>query len=54
VELLMGGQFGMMVCLKSPHISAVPLKEAVGAQRLVDPDGEMVQTARTIGISFGD
>jgi 6-phosphofructokinase 1 len=32
----------------------VHLKDAVNRIRSVDPDGELIQTARTLGICFGD
>jgi hypothetical protein len=32
----------------------VPIEEAVEKPRLVDPEGEVVATARAVGISFGD
>ena len=54
VNLLMEGKFGEMVCLRTPNIESVPLAEAVGEQRLVPIDGDMVRAARQIGLSFGD
>ncbi|NPV27775.1 MAG: 6-phosphofructokinase [Firmicutes bacterium] len=54
VKLIMEGQFGKMVALRSPQITAVPLAEAVSNLKRVPPDGELVSTARAIGISFGD
>jgi hypothetical protein len=32
----------------------VPLEDAVGQTKLVDPEGELVATARALGVSFGD
>lgn len=54
VNLVMSGNFGEMVCLRTPNIQSVPLADAVGEIRLVPTDGDMVRTARQIGISFGD
>lgn len=54
VNLVMAGEFGKMVCLRTPNIESVPLAEAVGEQRLVPPDSDLVCTARQVGISFGD
>lgn len=31
-----------------------PIREAISNLKYVDPDGEMVRTAQSIGISFGD
>lgn len=54
VNLVMAGKFGEMVCLRTPDIKSVSLAEAVGEIRLVPKDGDMVCTAKQIGISFGD
>ncbi len=54
VNLVMAGKFGEMVCLRTPNIESVKLAEAVGEIRHVPVDGDMVRTARQIGISFGD
>jgi ATP-dependent phosphofructokinase / diphosphate-dependent phosphofructokinase len=54
VELIARGKFGQMVCLRAGEIESVPIDEAVGETRLVDPRGSMVRTARAVGITFGD
>lgn len=54
VHLAEQGKFGCMVSLDPPDIRAVPLDEAVRELKLVPVDGEVVQTARRIGVSFGD
>ena len=54
VDLIAKGEFGRMVCLRGGTIHSVPIAEAVGAMKCVDPNGEMVRTARSIGICFGD
>jgi ATP-dependent phosphofructokinase / diphosphate-dependent phosphofructokinase len=54
VELVARGEFGRMVCLRAGEIESVPLEDAVGEVRLVDPKGSMVRTARAVGITFGD
>ena len=54
VELVRDGCFGCMVALRPPEVLAVPLREAVAQLRLVPTDGDLVRTARSIGISFGD
>jgi len=54
VDLIAAGEFGKMVCLKGEHIQAVAIADAVGLMKAVDPDGELVRTARAIGICFGD
>lgn len=54
VELISRGEFGRMVCLRAGEIESVTFDEAVGENRLVDPKGSMVRTARAVGITFGD
>lgn len=54
VELVARGEFGRMVSLRSGEIQSVPLEDAVGECRLVDPNGSMVRAARAVGITFGD
>jgi 6-phosphofructokinase 1 len=53
-DLIARGEFGKMVCLRCGKVSAVPLEEAIGVYKTVDPAGDYVRTARGIGISFGD
>ncbi|HEX9704142.1 MAG TPA: ATP-dependent 6-phosphofructokinase [Gemmatimonadales bacterium] len=48
------GKFGSMVALIRPGIGAVPLTDVIGRTRRVDVEGDTVQTARDLGISFGD
>jgi len=54
VHLLARGEFGKMVALRGTKIVSVPLDEAASKQKLVDPKGQMVRTARSLGIRFGD
>ncbi len=54
IQLIAEGKYGHMVALHPPNTVAVKLSEAVGRLRSVPPNGEMVQTARALGISFGD
>ena len=54
VELLQRRRFGMMTALHSPDIVAVPLDLVVGQTRNVPVDGDVVRTARNVGICFGD
>ena len=54
VELIARGEFNRMVCLRAGEIESVPIADAVGETRLVDPLGSMVRTARAVGITFGD
>ncbi len=54
VRLVHHNSFGQMICFHPPHITSVPIKDAVSRLRTVDPTSEAVQTARALGISFGD
>ena len=64
VELLMAGKSGVMVQLKGRKVTYTPLTEVVGSgevgetskggRKQVDVNGQLVQTAKAIGISFGD
>lgn len=53
VHLAAREQWGQMVALHGTEVVAVPMSEAIKMKR-VDPQGEMVQVARDLGISFGD
>lgn len=55
VQMIAHQDFGKMVALKeNGMMGPVPLKEAIHKIRYVDPRGELVNTARALGISFGD
>ena len=48
------GKWGHMVALQTPNIVTVPIMEALKEPKRVDPDHDVVRTARAVGISFGD
>ena len=54
VELIAEGKFGHMVSYLDYQILSVPIADAVHRTKLVQPDSQMVQTCRAVGISFGD
>jgi phosphofructokinase-like protein len=54
VEFVRNGQFGMMVASRPPDIVPVPFQDVVGKVKKVPLDGDLIQTARALGISFGD
>jgi phosphofructokinase-like protein len=64
VDLLMEGGAGRMVQLRGRKITSIPLEEVVGSGEVgetskgggkqVDTEGQYVQAAKAIGISFGD
>lgn len=53
VDLVEAGRWGEMVCLRNGQIGGVPIPEAITRYRRVDPDGELVRTARAVGIELG-
>ena len=54
VQLIAQRKFGTMVSYQHSGTSDVPIADAVNRIRLVDPNHELIATAREIGISFGD
>ena len=48
------GEFGTMASLRQNNVIIVPLKDAIGKQRLVPPDGQLVFAARAVGTCLGD
>lgn len=54
VRALDEGYSGVMVGLNPPTVDYVPLAEATRRQKTVPPDCDSIQTARDVGIRFGD
>src|SRR5438128_1546335 len=54
VQLIADGMYGYMVALQPPDTVAVKITDAIGRLRVVPVNGDIVQTARALGISFGD
>lgn len=64
VDLLMNGGAGRMVQLRGRKITSIPLEDVVGSGEMgetstgggkkVDPEGQYVQAAKAIGITFGN
>ncbi|MGB7068737.1 MAG: ATP-dependent 6-phosphofructokinase [Pyrinomonadaceae bacterium] len=52
VRALANGQTGKMVALQAGTVVTVPLSDACANIKTVPPDGQLVRTARDIGISF--
>jgi ATP-dependent phosphofructokinase / diphosphate-dependent phosphofructokinase len=48
------GEFAVMTSLRQNGVITVPLKEAIGKQRLVPPDSQLVFAARAVGTCMGD
>lgn len=54
VRAIADERWGHMVALHSPHIVTIPIEEALRQPKRVDPNHDIVLTARATGISFGD
>jgi len=54
VHLAEEKKFGRMVSLQGETITSVPLEKGVAKIKTVPPEGELVLTARNIGIEFGN
>lgn len=55
VKLAAAGKFGNMVTLKGDHMSYDSLENVIGRKsKNVNPNGELVEAAKLIGIGFGD
>jgi len=54
VDVVQAGRSGVMVALQSPDIVTVPLADVVGRTRFVPLDGDLVRTARDLGMCLGD
>ena len=55
VEMIVNREFGKMVCLKGDTITSDTLENVIGQKtKNVNPDGELVNMAKKIGISFAD
>jgi len=60
-EMILGGDFGNMVCLRNGQMEFVSLDDVIGdakvstsGAKIVDPNGELVKVAKAMGISFAD
>ena len=43
-----------MIAMKNGQTTRVPLADVAGKLKMVDPDCQMIQEAKRIGISFGN
>jgi 6-phosphofructokinase 1 len=53
VELIAEGKFGHVAALEAGKLVAKPISTAVKKLKLVDPSGELVRTAKGVGIELG-
>jgi ATP-dependent phosphofructokinase / diphosphate-dependent phosphofructokinase len=54
VDLVRQGEFGVMVAFHPPDVVPIPIDDVVGRTKTVPPDGDLVRTAKALGVSFGD
>jgi 6-phosphofructokinase 1 len=54
VDLVKRGEFGTMVAFAPPNIVARKLEDVVGKTKTVPLDSDVIQTARAMGVTFGD
>ncbi len=54
LDLIERDQWNRMVCLRGTEIESVPLEDAIAQLHLVDPQGQLVQQARSVGTCMGD
>lgn len=53
IEMVIKKKFGRMVALKGSEITSVTIESAIAKQKLVQKNGQAVQAAKAVGISFG-
>lgn len=53
VELIAEGKFGHVTAIENGKIVAKPVEKAVKKLKLIDPQGELVRTAKGVGIELG-
>lgn len=52
-ELIISGKTGRMVALREAKVISVSIEDALSKPKLVDPNGELVNVARSIGVELG-
>ncbi len=52
-ELVAEKKFGQMVALRGEDVVDVSIEEAIGKQKLVDPNGQIIRSAESLGIFCG-
>ncbi|MDI6807554.1 MAG: ATP-dependent 6-phosphofructokinase [Candidatus Eisenbacteria bacterium] len=52
-SLAISERYGTMSALKGERIKEVPICDAIGKMKKVDPNGDLVKLGRSLGVSFG-
>ncbi|MBK9070590.1 MAG: 6-phosphofructokinase [Myxococcales bacterium] len=53
VDLVAQGKFGTVAAIENGTLVAKPIEKAIAKLKLVNPNGELVRTARAVGIELG-
>ena len=53
-ELIMKNEYGYMVGIVNGKCKKVPLKDVAGKLKAIDPEDQIIQEAKLLGLSFGD
>jgi len=53
-EMIKAKDFGKLVVFRNNEVTAIPMEESAGKLKYVDVDNQLIQEAKTLGISFGD
>ena len=53
VDLIRDGRYGEVAALRGGEVVSAPLDQAVAKLKRVDPDGELVRSARALGVELG-
>ena len=53
-QAILEKDYGYMIAMIDGQTKRVPLEDVAGKLKMVDPDCQMIQEAKRIGISFGD
>jgi len=53
VELIAEGKFGCVAAMDNGQLVAKPIEKAIKKLKLIDPAGELVRTAKGVGIELG-
>ncbi len=54
VDMIENETYGYMVGVKGNSLMAVPLEDVARGPRTLSPDDPLIQSARSIGVCFGD
>jgi 6-phosphofructokinase 1 len=53
-DMIAQKQFGYVAALEAGKLVAKPIEKAVKKLKLVDPQGELARTARSVGMELGE